>query len=682
MAGEHYARITIQAALSHDDKLRATQTISAGFLLAGQWQTFYRGGDPGQFTVPDPNDVGDEYVMQAVKSLLGVLRQRIYTLGLPYVVSEPRQTGTVDETVAVGGSTIVLPIPLVEFDVTATDYGRAYTLDFRPYTTSGFTLTQNQGNVSPITATAAVTHATVFGRADGAITVTASGEAQPGSPFFTYAWDEGFIGPTRTQLRAGLYGCTVRYSTGASVRLVVEVRQDPALVVQVTNTPNSITLLVSGGVAPYAYAWADGDVTPVRTNLPEGRYTCTVTDDHGAQVTVEVVLSFNSRYWFSGNPITLSLDAGPAYRLDPTTKPGLGFVCQVWVERTYLSGTFDLVGQALEQPADADGRTTFEVQELLEPFVAPQLPAVGQAAVQRQDGAFCRFFLRWFERTDAGDGVVTTVTTNYLLHGGLDYWEAAVGTWFSGYQQTRLPFLTWEPVVKKVLPDQPEYLFFMVPRANVAAFRYRARLTWADGTTTEEVLADRAGLLRYEVFCLPAGPLQLDLPSREARAGQLVVSYALDVLDAAGQALSEARTFVLDRRPCPVRRYFLYANSLGGWNTLVCRGRASRELATKTSASENARAAGYDPLRGDFTTSRRTGLPVLKCYTGPRSAGQLVADSDFMLSERVLLLTGERYQPGQVKDRTYVPYDEDETRRVVQFDFELPRERYYTPALT
>jgi hypothetical protein len=48
----------------------------------------------------------------------------------------------------------------------------------------------------------------------------------------------------------------------------------------------------------------------------------------------------------------------------------------------------------------------------------------------------------------------------------------------------------------------------------------------------------------------------------------------------------------------------------------------------------------------------------------------------------VLLLDGGRYQPGQVKDRTYVPYDEEETRRVVQFDFELPRERFHTPHLS
>jgi hypothetical protein len=688
MAGEQYAKISIKAALSRLDSTREEQTRLLRFTLAGQVESIQGGAGPTQFLVPDPDTtgVGDEYALQAIKNLLAVLRGRIGVKGLPYVVSEPRLAGTMQETVSAFGHAVTFTVPLIEFDITATDYGRRYNLDFSApqnagWSSFGWTITQVLGNISPITATAAVTPATVFGRADGAIDVTGTATDIYVGAFFGYTWDDGFYGASRTQLRAGTYGCTVAYM-GASTRVVVEVKSAPQLVVQVTNTPNSITLLVSGGVAPYTVRWDDGDVTLARTNLPEATYHYLVTDAHGATGEGDVVLSFNSRYWFSGNPVTLSLDAGPAYRADPTTKPGLGFVCQVWVERAYLSGTFEQVGQELEQPADAGGRTTFEVQELLEPFVAPLVPVPHQPDVQRQDGAFCRFFLRYFERTAAGDGTSTTVATNYLLHGGLGYTEAATGTWFNGYQKQRLPFLTWEPTTKKVLPDQPEYLFFMVPAVNLAGFSYRLRLRWADGATTDLRVADRTGLLRYEVFCLPAGPVQLDLPAREAAAGQLVVSYTLDVLDDTGAPLSEARTFVLDRRPCPVRRYFLYANSLGGWNTLVCRGRAARELATKTSSSENARAAGYDPLRGDYSTSRRTGLPVLKCYTGARSAAQLAADADFMLSERVLLLEADRYLAGQVKDRTFTPYDEDETRRVVQFDFELPRERYHTPALT
>jgi hypothetical protein len=499
---------------------------------------------------------------------------------------------------------------------------------------------------------------------------------------FTYHWTDANastaigIGP----VAAGPFSVTVTDTPSqASIAASLVVGQRTQVLLTLSKINNDLVADASNGQAPYTYSWQDGETTKTREATP-GHFIVNVTDGNGctaeASITVEPF-----RYWFSGNPIVLQLDAGAAYRANPATKPGLSFVCEVWVERAYLSDVFERVGQPLEQPADRAGRATFEVQELLEPFVAPVLPEAGQALMRRADGAFCRFYLKHYERTSAGPGALTTLEQNYLLHGGLSFTEAAVGTWFSGYQDTHHPFLTWEPTTKKVLPDQPEFLYFMVPVFDLDEFRYRLRTHFADGSLREDIVAVGLDAQRFEVFCLPAGPVALGLAAKEATAGSLATHYQLDVVDATGAPLSEARTFVLDRRPCAVRRYFMYANSLGGWNTLVCRGRASQDLVIKTSVSENAHAAGYDPLLGDYTTNRRTGLPVLKCYTGPRPAAQLVADQDFLLSERVLLLQDGRYQPGQVKDRTFTPYDEDETRRVVQFDFELPRERYHTPRL-
>lgn len=674
MAGERYASITIQAALSHNDNQRGGQTTALHFVLAGQTVTVRRGGQPNEFVVPDPSNVGEGYAMQAVQNMLAVLGARIFALNLPYQLSAPRNNGTMPDPNESGAT-----IPIIEFDITATAYDIHNGIDFSYDYNVGWTVTQQQYNISPVFATARVTDAGIYNSATGSIDIDATGG---NTGFYLYTWTDGVKGNHRENLRAGKYTVTVRDGGGeASVTLVVEVKSDPKLVVQVTNTANSITLLVSGGVAPYTIAWADGPTTTERTGLAEGTYRYLVTDAHGAQVEGEVTLTSNNRYWFSGNAITLSVDGGAAYRADPTTKPGLSFVAQVWVEPEYLSGDFVQVGQDMEQPALADGRTTFEVQELLEPYVEPLLPAVGQVDVLRLEGTFRRFLLKWFERTDLGDSAVTSVDTNYLVHGGLGYEAAAAATWFTTFQPRQLPFLTWEPLVKKVLPDQPEYLYFMVQSATATQFRVRLRTHFADGRLLEEVLAMRTDLARYEIFSVPAGPGQLNVPAREAEAGQQLVSYQLDVVDESGQLLSETRTYELDHRPCPVRRYFLYANSLGGWNTLVCRGRAAQDLAIKTTASQNARAAGYDPLRGEYTISRRSGLPTLHCYTGARSADQLAADSDFMLSERVLLLADGRYLAGQVKDRTFTTYDEDETRRLVQFDYELPRERYYTPRL-
>ncbi len=691
MAGEKLAKLTVRAFFSRDDFTRALQTTRVRFRLAGTWYAFDRGADPGQYTVPDPDDDDGgqhTYVLHAVTNLLALVKATVTQRNLPYLVSDPRDAG--DD--ALTGR------PLVDFDVSALDYSPPLDLAFEfPVPNGGgffpgqgtgpdpgWQVLANQATVFPLLATAQVTDAGIFGSATGAIDIVVS-QANGYAFQFVYAWADAPALPTntfsRTGLAAGTYYCTITDSAGASARVTAIVGSDDRLEVQVNTTSASATLVPSGGLPPYAFLWDDGTTTATRAGLAPGTYRCTVTDARGATRAVEVIIAAGSRYWFSGNPITLALDAGDAYRLDPATKPGLSFVCRVWVELDYGSDVFVPVGQAQEQPADRDGRTVFEVQELLEPFVAPVVPPVGAAALARAAGQFRRFFLQHYERTDAGDAAATTVETSYLLHGGFDYYEAAAGTWFSQYQPAQLPFLTWEPATKKVLPDQPEFLYFLVPVAGLAGFRCRLRVFFADATVAELTVAEGPAAERYEVFCLPAGPGQLNLAAQEAAAGAAVVRYELDVVDAGGAPLSEARTYVLDRRPAPGRRYFLYANSLGGFNTLVCRGRAALDFATKTSTSENARAPGYDPLRGDYTINRRTGLPTLKCYTGPRSAAQLVADRDFLLSERVLLLDQGRWLAGLVKDRTFTPYDEDETRRVVQFDYELPRERYYTPRL-
>lgn len=164
--------------------------------------------------------------------------------------------------------------------------------------------------------------------------------------------------------------------------------------------------------------------------------------------------------------------------------------------------------------------------------------------------------------------------------------------------------------------------------------------------------------------------------------GVRVLRYEAYVLNQDQVSVSEVRTFVLDSRYQATPRYFVYVNSLGGVNTLPAFGRSDLQLSTKTTSSQLVRVAGYDPQRGDVQVDRKTGLPTLRVYAaGPRSREQLLADQDFMLSPRVLLYQTDRYQAGTVKDATFTPLDEDETRRLLPFSFELPRQRHYTPHL-
>lgn len=517
-----------------------------------------------------------------------------------------------------------------------------------------------------------------FGGKTGLIDLTVSGP----DGAYTYLWNDGVTTLDRGALSAGDYSVTVTHESGAFLTEEFTIEQNSRLEVEIRQQGNSVELLVTGGVEPYTFEWSDGGVTMTRNDLPGGTTTCRVLDSLGCSTEVNVTIA-TSRFYFSHDPIVLKLDAGQAYRDDPSTKPDLSFVCEVFVERYYLSGNFELAGQAQEQPADRNGRTVFEVQELLEPFVQPMLPVLDQYrnVVVRAQSNFCRFYLRYRERT--ADGLADTAESviSYLVYGGLSFEEASRGTFFNGYFQSRKPFLTWEPTTKTVLPHQPEYLYYLVYSPDITTIYRQVRVYFQDNTTETFRDGGYEGVLAYEVYLFPYSYEALDL-ARFETAERRIVKWEVWVADQDEVTVSETRTYVLSRRYQHTPRFFWYVNSLGGVNTLPAFGRAELQLATKTTSSAKPRVAGYDAASGDVEVDRKTGLPTLKVYVAARSKAQMQADQDFMLSPRVVLYDQDRLQAGTVKDKTYTPLDEDETRRVLQFDFELPRQRHYTPRLS
>ncbi|MDO7852304.1 SprB repeat-containing protein [Hymenobacter convexus] len=297
---------------------------------------------------------------------------------------------------------------------------------------TGFSwLTALSNTIRPVFVAVAVTNTGGFGTRTGAIALVAS-NGTVGT--YTYLWADAGAPLTagRTGLAAGTYSCTVTDASGASTVAVAVVASDARLDVLVALTDNNVTLTPSGGVGPYTYLWNDGPTTGTRGALGVGTYTCIVTDSRGTTREVTVTIDPYRFYW-SKKPVTLSLDAGPAYRLDPTIKPNLSFVCEVWVEEVYRSGTFVQVGPTQEQPADRSGRTVFDAQELLDAYLTDHLPDLNQAVPSRADCLFRRFYFRYAEKfgTPAVAAPLSNQAQHYVVFGGLDFYEATAGTWFS-----------------------------------------------------------------------------------------------------------------------------------------------------------------------------------------------------------------------------------------------------------
>jgi len=665
MAGERFTKITIEARLSANAGERGDQTLHLRLKLGGVWVDYYRGAYAQQheFIVPDPADVGRDYVKQAVENLLALVKLDIQSRGLPYVVSATRDLG----------NDINTGVPRIAFDIEATQYLALLDLDFENlYTTAptGWAIVQRLTTLKAITLLASVQPAVVYGTPTGSITVTAY---EGNTPPFTYAWadDATAHGATRLNLPAGMYTVVVTDQDGVSVTRTYEVKSDPQLLVSVQQTENSLTLVVSGGVAPYAVAWDDGPPTLVRAGLAPGTYGALVTDAHGAQVRLTATLLAN-RCYFSHDPVRLALDAGAAYRLNRTSKPNLSFVAEVWVEPVYLSGKYEQAGPQLEQPADAGGRTVFDVQALLDAYVQEHLPALDGPLTSRAEGLFTRFYLKSAEKygTPPVPAALTTAQVHVVLCGGLSPAEAAAGRW-PAYQAAVQPFLTWEPDYQRVLPTQPAYLYYQHVAGDGDVVLWR-KVRHRDGTSADAQVATLAGVRRWEVHCLAVGPAALGL------AGPDVAGYDVWLATAAGEARSQVRHYVLAHAYYPLQRFLLYSNSLGGVNSLAALGQAKQTLAVQ--ANEAQRPA-YDPDLGDVATLDRTGTPTLSLVTGPRRRAQVYADQELLTSRRAVLVKDGQYWPGRVAAATYTVRDEAEGLAALAFDFVLPAQRHFSPAL-
>jgi hypothetical protein len=184
----------------------------------------------------------------------------------------------------------------------------------------------NLWSTSTITATSTATPSNCF---DGTATVVAANGEEP----YQYYWNTNPVQSAATAigLAPGFYQCLVTDAEGCQRNVFVNVPAGPNFLqvnsTQVNTTCNqtngSINVTVSGGQAPYTYAWSNGETTANISGLAYGHYQLVVTDNAGCSVTVNKFISFANpmHFNFSGNSpscnasdgsVTLQISGGQA----------------------------------------------------------------------------------------------------------------------------------------------------------------------------------------------------------------------------------------------------------------------------------------------------------------------------------------------------------------------------------
>jgi hypothetical protein len=146
------------------------------------------------------------------------------------------------------------------------------------------TVTINQPTAI-VSSVSGISDVTCAGGVDGAATVNVSGGIAP----YTYSWNNGGISATNTLLMAGANTVTVTDANGCVDTVDVQINEPVAIALSASVTPVScsgandaeVSVTVSGGTTPYAYAWSTGATTNTISGLAGANYTVTITDNNG-----------------------------------------------------------------------------------------------------------------------------------------------------------------------------------------------------------------------------------------------------------------------------------------------------------------------------------------------------------------------------------------------------------------
>jgi hypothetical protein len=139
-----------------------------------------------------------------------------------------------------------------------------------------------------------VAHVLCHGESTGAISLTPGGGTAP----LQIEWSGGQSGNHLQSIPAGAYVLTLSDANGCTLVEQYTVSQPDALTMTTEvqadtcgRSTGAITLVSTGGIQPYTYAWSNGANTPTLTGLAAGTYHLTISDANQCLQTLETALA-------------------------------------------------------------------------------------------------------------------------------------------------------------------------------------------------------------------------------------------------------------------------------------------------------------------------------------------------------------------------------------------------------
>lgn len=357
----------------------------------------------------------------------------------------------------------------------------------------------------------------------------------------------------------------------------------------------------------------------------------------------------------SGNQLAYTVEAADETYTD---RNALRYRLELFVPEAFQSGAFASVLEldGAEQPPVQQGGLTYwpgcdfdlgsqdDLNGVLESYLDRCVPDPAQTELSVCPDLVRPYYVKTrFEEAGTPLGE-KTLPVEYVLKGRLDteQFPGWKDLFFTTYLDATRKFLTWQPQDKLVDRQQPEFLYFLVnftPAPTLLTLR--CRVYYADGSGETYTVRSLANVGQYQVYGVPVGVAALGLAAKETAAGKEAFRYEVWLNNQDGHQVSEVRRYLINRAYQRNVRYLLFANSLGGFDTLRCTGQVSESIALTTRLAQQPLETSYLPASSEVFVTSKTGDRLLTVATGLRDGDEVNYLAELAYSPEVYVLTAE-----------------------------------------
>ncbi|MGA6117137.1 hypothetical protein [Sphingobacterium anhuiense] len=230
----------------------------------------------------------------------------------------------------------------------------------------------------------------------------------------------------------------------------------------------------------------------------------------------------------------------------------------------------------------------------------------------------------------------------HVLYGGLpkNMQNTSLVTSLTQFGVVR--FLTTSLGNIKVTTDQPNWLSWFNTGDDLESIKVQVELTYNDGTPYIFTAHTYDIVKKYEKLVIPIGLDQIG--GNDFYPELTVVSYMV-TLKSEGTQVSDYHKYEVDQRSHLFKRFFLYQNSLGAFESFYTSGRKSNTYEIEKSNARLIQVKDFVLEKGEDTDFDISLQEKEKINTGWKTKAEIKNLRDFFLSADKLTLVNEKWWP-------------------------------------